>query len=288
MRKYCSYISGAETPGVTLQGTLMNHTVTVASVDSHIPEYNEATNNTGSPPLIFGETNSLYHQGRPGLSNTFGAALWGIDFNLYSASVGFKRVHMHQGTNYRYGFWQPIETANASIGTKAPYYGSIAVAAFLGNTTETPVSVAHISLSNDTEASYAAYTADGGKLLRAMVINMNAYNTTVNGTGLGTSPDIPTRVSRTYTFDVSGGQLHAGDKVAVQRLYANGSDAITGITWDGWSYNYELDKGKPVRLDNVTVGEYVVVQEDGTVQVSVPDSSAALLSLTGNSTVPGS
>lgn len=283
-----SYISGADSPGVTLQGTLMNHSVTVASVDPHIDEYNRATNSSGSPPLIFGETNSLYRQGKPGLSNTFGAALWGIDFNLYSASVGFKRIHMHQGTNYRYGFWQPIQTANASIGTKAPYYGSIAVAAFLGNTTQTPVSVANIPLANDTEASYAAYSADGGELLRALVINMNAYNTTVNGTGLGTSPDIPTRVSRTYTFDVSGGNLEAGDRVAVQRLYANGSDAITGITWDGWSYNYELDNGKPVRLDNVTVGEYVVVDEDGTVKVSVPDSSAALLSLTGNGTVPGS
>lgn len=266
----------------------MNHSRTVASVDPHIDEYNRATNNTGSPPLIFGETNSLYRQGKPGLSNTFGAALWGVDFNLYSASVGFKRVHMHQGTNYRYGFWQPIQTANASIGTKAPYYGSIAVAAFLGNTTKTPVSVANIPLSTDTEASYAAYTADGGELLRAIVINLNAYNTTVNGTGLGINPNITTRISRTYTFDVSGGKLSAGDRVAVQRLYANGSDAITGITWDGWSYNYELDNGKPVRLDNVTVGEYAVVSENGTVEVSVPDSSAALLSLTGNGTVPGS
>lgn len=48
-----------------------------------------------------GETNSLYNEGKPGLSNTFGAALWGIDFNLYCASVGIKRVHMHMGTDYR-------------------------------------------------------------------------------------------------------------------------------------------------------------------------------------------
>jgi hypothetical protein len=48
-----------------------------------------------------GETNSLYNQGKPGLSNSFGAALWGIDFNLYCASVGIRRVHMHMGTNYR-------------------------------------------------------------------------------------------------------------------------------------------------------------------------------------------
>ncbi len=98
-----SYISGAATPGVTLQGTLLNHAVTKRSVDTRVADYNTILSESSEPvpPLIFGETNSLYNQGRPGLSNTFGAALWGVDFNLYSASVGFKRVHMHMGTNYR-------------------------------------------------------------------------------------------------------------------------------------------------------------------------------------------
>ncbi|ROW07920.1 hypothetical protein VMCG_03621 [Cytospora schulzeri] len=280
-----NYISGATTPGVTLQGTLMNHSRTMQSVDEHIAEYNSVFPDGDGVPLIFGECNSLYNQGAPGLSNAFGAALWGIDFNLYSASVGFKRVHMHMGTNYRYGAWQPVETTKASIGTKPPYYGSIAVAAFLGNTVTTPVSVLNIPLANERETAYAAYSAGSGALLRAIVINLNGYNTTVDGTGLGESPDPPVRISRTYTFDVTGGSVGPGDQVTIQRLYANGSDAITGITWDGWSYNYELAYGLPVRLDNVTVGEYATVGEDGTVDVSVPDSSAALLSFTGNGTV---
>src|SRR5688500_5347058 len=78
-----SYISGAATPGVTLQGTLLNHDVTKRSVDGRVAEYNAILSQASSssdpvPPLIFGETNSLYNQGRPGLSNTFGAALWGV------------------------------------------------------------------------------------------------------------------------------------------------------------------------------------------------------------------
>lgn len=65
----------------------------------------------GKAPLIFGEANSLYFQGKPGLSNAFGAALWGLDFNMYSASAGYTRVHMHQGTNYRVRlFFSPIRT----------------------------------------------------------------------------------------------------------------------------------------------------------------------------------
>ncbi len=95
----------------------MNHAVTTRSVDAHVAEYNTILAQSASdppPPMIFGETNSLYNQGRPGLSNTFGAALWGVDFNLYAASVGFKRVHIHMGTNYRVGLLSPPQNAGTN------------------------------------------------------------------------------------------------------------------------------------------------------------------------------
>ncbi|KAI0521541.1 glycoside hydrolase family 79 protein [Xylaria bambusicola] len=279
-----NYISGATSPGVTLQGTLMNHTRTRASVDAHVSEFAEISAVAG-PGLrqIMGETNSLYNQGKPGLSNSFGAALWGIDFNLYCASVGIGRVHMHMGTNYRYASWQPITTNLAVVGTKAPYYGNIAVAAFLGNLRIEPVRVAHLDLAasepNATDAdigvrdsAYAAYVDN--VLTRIMVINMRAYNYTLNGTGDLDMPSPAPRKTRTYTFGVEGFQ--DGREVVVRRLFANGSDAITGITWDGLSYNYELDMGKPVRLRNVTTGEKVEVK-GGAVEVAVPDSQAVVL-----------
>lgn len=188
----------------------------------------------------------------------------------------------------QYASWQPIETVNATIGTKPPYYGNIAVAAFLGNTLTTPVQIANVPLPNDAEAAYTAYSVGVGEqqqqLLRAIVINMNSYNTTLDGTGLGDAPDpLPPRAACVYTFDVSAlsSSLPAGSRVAVQRLSANGSDAVTGITWDGWSYNWELDEGRPVRLANATVGEYVTVADNGTVAVSVPDASVAMLSFFG-------
>ncbi|KAB5549766.1 glycoside hydrolase family 79 protein [Coniochaeta sp. 2T2.1] len=280
-----NYISGAASPGVTLQGTLMNHTVTMRSVDNHITEYKKIlVIDPSAPPLIFGEENSLYNQGRPGLSNTYGAALWGIDFHLYSATVNIRRVHSHQGTNYRYQPWQPIDTNITAKGTKAPYYGSIFVAAFVGPVAKSPVSISQIPLSSATEAAYAAYVAPSSSLAsaartltRIAVLNMNSYNSTVSGEGLSPLPEgeLLPRPSKNYTFDL--GAAAAGKVAFVRRLWANGSDAITGITWDGWSYNFELDEGLPVRLGNVTVGERVKVAEDGSVSVSVPDSSAAML-----------
>ncbi|KAK3950484.1 hypothetical protein QBC32DRAFT_326117 [Pseudoneurospora amorphoporcata] len=256
-----NYISGATSPGVTLQGTLMNHSVTKASVDAHIVQYDEIKAiDPEAPPLIFGETNSLYHQGRPGLSNTFGAALWGVDFNLYSASVGFKRVHMHMGTNYRYASWQPIATTKAAIGTKAPYYGNIAVASFLAPPPSSRhprstslATVKHLPITSTPFLSaYAAYHST--TLTRLMLINLQTYNTTASGEGLVPLPpsSLAPRPSVTFNFTLPAAYLKDKKDVVVKRLMANGSDAITGITWDAWSYNWELDEGKPVRLANVT------------------------------------
>ncbi|TVY36895.1 Beta-glucuronidase, partial [Lachnellula occidentalis] len=246
-----NYIGGAAQPGVTLQSTLMNHTKTVSSVSAQAALAQNLS--SYGIPFILGETNSLYNEGAPGLSNAFGAALWGIDFNLYCASVGIRRVHMHQGTNYRYQFWQPVETNITTKGTKAPYYGHVVVAAMLGGA---DTQIVGLDLQDEREAAYAAYVK--GLLERVVVVNMREYNYTVNGTSGVVNPE--SRGSQNYTF--SAPDRYSGS-VGVQRLWANGSDAISGISWDGWSYNYELDEGRPVRLGNVTVGEVVEVENGG-------------------------
>ena len=144
----------------------MNHTSTVLSVAKHLNESNLLAH-TGLP-YILGETNSLYNEGAPGLSNSFGAALWGVDFNLYCAATGIGRVHMHQGTNYRYASWQPVQTVNETLGTKAPYYGNIMVAAFLGDLMANNVSISDIELGSTYQNAYAAYV--NGRLERVAII----------------------------------------------------------------------------------------------------------------------
>ncbi|KAI1827799.1 glycoside hydrolase family 79 protein [Xylaria intraflava] len=274
-----NYIDGAEVPGVTLQGTLMNHTRTQLSVAPHLDEFAEISPSAPGLVQIMGEMNSLYNQGKPGLSNSFGAALWGVDFNLYCASVGIRRTHMHMGTNYRYAAWQPVTTDLEVLGTKAPYYGNIAVAAFLGDTAVSVAPAELVASSSGSEpevgvqdSAYLAFVRD--ELARIVLINMRAYNYTLNGTGDLDTLNPAARPVRTYTVALPG--VEEGREAVVRRLQANGSDAITGVTWDGTSYNYELDLGKPVQLHNVTTGERVVVK-NGAVEIRVPDSEAALV-----------
>ena len=240
----------------------MNHSSTVASIASQLNE-SRLLGKYGLP-FILGETNSLYNEGAPGLSNAFGAALWGVDFNLWCASQCIRRTHMHQGTDYRYASWQPIETNKTTIGTKPPYYGNIAVAAMLGDLIQSIVSVLNLPLRSPMESAYATYT--NGIMQRIAVINMVEYNyTTTNRTA---------RPTANYNFQVP---TTCGETATVRRLMANGSDAITGITFDGYSYNYELKNGMPVRLANSTRGEYIKVSKKGIVTVGVPYSSAAIL-----------
>lgn len=179
---------------------------------------------------------------------------------------------MHQGTNYRYQSWQPIDTDLATKGTKAPYYGNIAVAAFLGDIKRAAPSIVNLPLTSEEESAYAAYVHN--KLARVMLINMMAYNATdYNSEYI----DHYKRPVERYELQLS--EAYRGRHIGLQRLMANGSDAITGITFDGYSYNYELANGRPVPQHNVTRGETVRVGWDGKVHVDVPRSSAVMLRL---------
>jgi hypothetical protein len=53
---------------------------------------------------VLGETNSFACHGAPGVSNTAGATLWGLDYALYAAQLGITRVYFHQGIGFKYNF----------------------------------------------------------------------------------------------------------------------------------------------------------------------------------------
>ena len=169
---------------------------------------------------------------------------------------------------HRYQSWQPIETSKATKGTKAPYYGNIAVATFLGNINTATPSIANLPLPNEEESAYAAYV--DGKLDRVIIINMMEYNATAGNKYVNHYP----RPVERYAFQLPKG---CKGKADIQRLAANGSDAITGVTFDGYSYNYELKNGMPVLLHNVTRGETVRIGSDGKMSIDLPRSSAAIV-----------
>lgn len=237
----------------------MNHTRTVEAVNDKLNVWNQVTALSGLR-FAFTEVNSLFNIGQPGISNTFGAALWGFDFSLYCASQGVGRVHWQQGTNFPYNAWQPITTDQDHRGVKAPYYSLVATATFLGNLKEGKVVVVGLPFGDGVQISgYAAYV--NGALQRLAVVQMTEWNATSVGT----------RPTKTVKFQLP--TPYESRKVLVQWLTADGSDATMGVTFAGTSY--DSTRGLPISshggVETLTVGS------GGQLTLSLPWSSAAVL-----------
>jgi hypothetical protein len=260
-----SYVGVSTDPGLTLRSSLINHTYTLQSL-SNMTRIMDGVSLPPQTPFMLTETNSLARQGLPLVSDTFGAALWNVDFALRAASIGVQRLHMHQGVNYRYGSWQPIETNRSVKATKPAFYGNIATADFVGRA-DGDLRVMEIDLMDgskvEEQAAYVAFVGD--VLQRLAVINLAQWNAT----------ETEQRPTRQYEFQTSGGVKEA----RVKRLIADGTDSYSGVTYGGFSYNLELDNGRPVRLNNVTDVEIVPIGADGRLVITVPDSSAAIVTL---------
>ena len=57
------------------------------------------------------ETNSASCGGFPGVSDSFGSALWAVDYTLHAATLGIKEAYFHEGVGYKYNFVSPSKSA---------------------------------------------------------------------------------------------------------------------------------------------------------------------------------
>ncbi|EMD37598.1 glycoside hydrolase family 79 protein [Gelatoporia subvermispora B] len=189
---------------------LMSHSGIVSYVTGF--ESEAAATYAAGKPYFFGETNSATCGGG-GISPTFGAALWIVDYVLQSALIGTGRLYFHQGTisNCAYCFW-----GNGTV--FSPYYGAVFVSQFLGT------DGTKLAMLDDGEGAIGAYAvfSASGLPLRVLVTNSNYYdgtgvrtNTTVSLTGLTTTgrpgllrftaPDATAQVDQGSAVTIGGG-----------------------------------------------------------------------------------
>ncbi|KAI0686858.1 hypothetical protein BC835DRAFT_1450643 [Cytidiella melzeri] len=162
--------------------SLMSHAGIVSYTQQYASE--AAAAHAAGIKYFLGETNSATCGGG-GISPTFGAALWIIDYVLQGALNGVDRLYFHQGTisNCAYCFW-----GQSSIFT--PFYGAAFVSEFLGTDGS---KIAMLDDGTSAVGVYAVYSS-ANKPLRLLVVNTNYFdgtgtrsNTTVSVTGLTTS-----------------------------------------------------------------------------------------------------
>ncbi|KAJ6780290.1 hypothetical protein PWT90_07530 [Aphanocladium album] len=248
-----NYMAGATQPGVTLQATLMNHTAVERSIAGHV---SYAKSISANADYVIGEHNSLYGGGAAGLSDVFGAALWGMDFSLHAATTGIiKRVHFHQSIGSPYAAWSPVSPQQ----TKPPFYGKLAANTFLANSSSLQVKKLNVAGRADLDSAYGAYL--DGNLERIAILNLREYD---SGSG-------KRRDNQEYNI-----RVEPSSRWIVKRLSAPGARDKTKITFNGFAYEAKT-AGKPERMTSRPSNTQVTAGRSGQLVVRVSDSEAAVI-----------
>src|SRR3954470_3214751 len=133
------YVTGQDKPDAT-QGTLLAED---KKYQSALAIYRQASN-AAAKPWRMCETNSFYGGGKDGVSNSFAAALWALDYLLVLASYGCAGVNMETSVNHlgKISYYTPIsDDLNGHYGAAPEYYGLLAFAQ-LSDGGMSPVAVA--------------------------------------------------------------------------------------------------------------------------------------------------
>ncbi|KAK3305664.1 glycoside hydrolase family 79 protein [Chaetomium strumarium] len=171
-RRYVRHYAHHNYPGGSVQ-KLQTHSQTASNIHSMFDADVAAATESGKE-YVLGETNSVSGGGAAGVSPTFGAALWTMDYAVRAASRNISRVYFHHGTvgNCQYCFW-----GRYSMG--APYWGATAATALLARARH----LAALDAGTSNYAAYASFDAEG-RPLRVLLYNSDYY---AGGSGTRTS-----------------------------------------------------------------------------------------------------
>ena len=114
-------------------------------------------------PFRIAETNSVFNEGQPGLSDTIGSALWGIEFMLQVAEAGGQGVNFHTGDAKAY---TPIGPGPNGHVARPLYYAMLMFNEAVRGASMLPAQLVAPGLNM---AAYALKVADG--TLKVCLIN---------------------------------------------------------------------------------------------------------------------
>ncbi|KAJ7092351.1 glycoside hydrolase family 79 protein [Mycena belliarum] len=220
--------------------------------------------------LLMFETNTASCGGFPGISDAFGAALWGLDYALQMAHSNFSGAMFHVGgQNVFYNPFTSPPTNQSTFHqwTIGPiYYSALVAAEAIGPSNTTQVLDLNANGGNEFTPGYAIYEA--GEPVRVALFN---YITDPTG-------------ASTVTAVISVAQGGAGGggatptQVKVKYLQATSVSQKGSYTWAGQTFggNFASD-GRPTGTEDVqTVACNTTAQ---TCSVTVPAPGFALVFL---------
>ncbi|OCB89325.1 hypothetical protein A7U60_g3526 [Sanghuangporus baumii] len=244
-----SYPQSACGGASTNLSNLMSHSGIVSYTSQYAAEA-EAAHGVGKSYFL-GETNSATCGGG-GISPTFGAGLWVMDYVLQGALAGVDRLYFHQGTigNCAYCFWSTSSVA-------APYYGAYFVSEFLGPSS--PARLVMLDSGSTSLGVYAVFSGINSAAPRILLYNSAYYS----GSG--------TRSSANIVLSGLGSNLSS---VQAKRFTAPSAPALSGqgVTIGGGTFDSSCALAGTQATESVRVSQ-------GTASIGVQDSEAVIVYL---------
>ncbi|KAG1853924.1 glycoside hydrolase family 79 protein [Suillus subalutaceus] len=199
-------------------------------------------------PMIMMETNSASCGGLPGISDTFGATLWALDYGLQMAYSNFSGAMMHVGgQDVYYNVTPPTNQSSYHQWTVGSvFYSTIVVAEAFGPSGNAQIIDLQANTDNMFTPAYAIY--ENGAPVRLVLLNYvsdpsgaSDYTTTISigGSAIGQSNATPAQIQVKYLVAPSvsekynitwAGQTFGGTFQSDGRL--TGSESVQTINCD--------------------------------------------------------
>jgi hypothetical protein len=200
-------------------------------------------------PYRITETNSVYDEGQPGVSDTLGAAQWGLELMFQAAAAGAAGINFHGGFHNRRSSddkaYTPIARSGGRYRAMPLYYGMLMFAqAAPGALVPT-----HLVPDASDLKAFTVRAPDG--TLRVCLINQN--------------------IMRDHRVAVDPGRKFT--VASMLRLSGPAIDATVGVTLGGASVDEFGGWAPPMHEEVQLTGHEIIVH--------VPAASAALVSLRG-------
>ncbi|QRV75317.1 glycoside hydrolase family 79 protein [Ceratobasidium sp. AG-Ba] len=194
-------------------------------------------------PFVMLETNTGSCGGFPGISDSFGAALWAADLSFQLASANLSQALFHVGgQNVYYNPFTPPPTNQSTFRQWTPgaiFYSSLLTAEAFGRSGNAQIVDLGANNGNDFTPGYAIY--ENGVPTKVVLLN---YITDPSG-----NSDYTARIS---IGGGQGGNSATPSSVKVRRLSAASVSQKYNITWAGQTFGEQFGSDGRLRGDLVT------------------------------------
>ncbi|KAJ7434772.1 glycoside hydrolase family 79 protein [Mycena galericulata] len=248
----------------------LNHTAHTSLLEPYLNSTAFAQSK-GKKLLMF-ETNTASCGGFAGISDAFGAALWGLDYALQMAHSNFSGALFHVGgQNVFYNPFTSPPTNQSTFRqwTVGPiYYSALAMAEAIGPSNTTQVLDLQLNGDNEFTPGYGIY--ENGNPVRVALFN---YITDPSG-----ASDVTAVISVASAAGAGGGGA-TPTQVKVKYLQASSVSQKGGYTWAGQTFggNFESD-GRLTGTEDVQTVQCDTTAQTCSVKVPAPGFALVFLS----------